>query len=93
MGNALTDYRRTRSRMREVASYNGVGLGIKREAPADADEEGPDVESDVYELRFCENENCGDALPLDKPGHYIRRGRRKMLLCAACYDAHKRERE
>lgn len=47
-------------------------------------DEAEDVQSDLYELRFCENPGCGNPLPLDRPGGYVYLFGQRILVCEHC---------
>ena len=54
---------------------------------ARADDEG----GDVYELRFCGVPDCGEPLPLDRPGRVLVIGGERTTCCSACARRYSRE--
>lgn len=62
---------------------------LVRDTQEIADDGFDDVDSDVYELRFCEGIGCNEPLPLDRPGHIIQLYGEPCLVCIHCYDAEK----
>lgn len=82
-----------RASVRQKKVYNMARKSHAVEYPVDMEMDGtePDSPSDLFELRFCENPECGEPIPVDEPAKFIRLYGRRLKVCKCCFRVHSRE--